>query len=232
MISIASGNKPLSHWPGSLSQFGTNLYNENMYRVVWSDTRFHLVGGMWHDYDGAPQNDKELALAGGKDINLLRRVAEYRWVTRYPGVHSWVLEKWVSAYEYAGTPITWEMSMKDKESGLLVCGPYPSRGEYEHCFTFPDHPSISVIERVINWVKAGQNYSAAEHKTANKNALEKEQKDWLSRGMDIWKDSQSPFQGNAMSGSPGRKKKEDINFQYTAQDLKGMKKQDGAFFTK
>ena len=48
----------------------------------------------------------------------------------------WHVERWMPPETY-GSRKSWWASTIEREGGILVpaLGPYPSRGEYEHCFT-------------------------------------------------------------------------------------------------
>lgn len=60
--------QPQEWFGGSLAQFGTNPYGQEIYRVVYAPTRMYLVGGRWIDREQ------------GK---IVRTVDEYRWIPRY-----------------------------------------------------------------------------------------------------------------------------------------------------
>jgi len=204
LTSIIGADKKPNLWVGSsLRHFGTNPYDENLWRVVWAPSRVHMIGGKWGD--------------NGQ--------VEYRWVPRYGGKESWILEKWVDAITYAGTPEAWEITNKcPNGSGLLTCGPYPYRGEYEECFTFPAYPSTGAVERVINWIRWGkENLNLADHRYAAEEAEMQRRKAQRQRIHDIWDDKRLAFGGNAYSDGKKRKQSgelaEDIKFRVTADQL-------------
>lgn len=89
---------------------GRNRFGEPNYRVVWGWSRLTPIGGLWED--------------NGR--------VEVRMEPKYPQVNRWHIEKWVAPESY-GSPEFWEMTTK--EEGIHALGPYPSRGDYEHCFT-------------------------------------------------------------------------------------------------
>lgn len=189
---IIGHNKPLQHLPiGSMKPFGTNPYDEPVYRVIWSDSHYVLSGGKHHVYDGRPSNDN-VVNARGKDPNQVREQIGYKWVPLYPGIHAWVLEKWKSAIGFTGmTEDTWNWQTKDPETGLLELGPYPSRGDYSHSYTFPATPGRMVVMEMIQMIEAGMRYSYAENKQAILNEQERKQKDWNNR-----------FEARAMDARP------------------------------
>jgi hypothetical protein len=89
---------------------GLNRFGEPNYRAVWGWNRLTPIGGKWEDNGNV----------------------EIRMEPKYPQVNRWHIEKWVPAETY-GPPELWELTTK--EEGIPALGPYPSRGEYEHCFT-------------------------------------------------------------------------------------------------
>ena len=101
---------------------GVNPYGEPNYRVVWGWNRLGWIGGKFADHDGAG--------------NLLREVVELRWEPKYPQVNRWHVERWVPPEAY-GPPRAWYAQTLERADGQSIpaLGPYPQRGEYEHCFT-------------------------------------------------------------------------------------------------
>ena len=100
---------------------GVNRYGEANYRVVWGWNRLGWIGGKFEDRDTAG--------------NLLREVVELRREPKYPQVNRWHVERWVPPEAY-GSPRTWYAQTIERADGKSVAalGPYPERGEYEHCF--------------------------------------------------------------------------------------------------
>ncbi len=101
---------------------GTNLYGEPNFRVVWGGSRLAWIGGKWTDCD-----------AHG---NKAREAIELRRVPKYLPVDRWHIERWRPPESY-GSPEQWYAQTTEIEDGIRVAalGPYPSRGEYEHCHT-------------------------------------------------------------------------------------------------
>lgn len=134
-------------------RFGVNLYDEPLFRIVWSDSRTDLIGGKWPD-----------------------GVSEYRECPRYPGVHAWVLEMWKSPEEYAGTRENYEKQQWDPQSGLLTCGPYPHRGEYVMAYTFPFEPNTGMAEKIITALKLSRDLTPSARKEGIFSPLENQEK--------------------------------------------------------
>ncbi len=101
---------------------GLNRYREPNYRAIWGWNRLAWIGGKFEDRDehGA----------------LLRERVELRREPKYPVVNRWHIERWVPPEVY-GSPSAWYAQTIERENGISIpaLGPYPSRGEYEHCFT-------------------------------------------------------------------------------------------------
>jgi len=127
---------------------GSNRYGEANYRAVWGWNRLAWIGGKFEDRD----------LASG---SLLREVVELRQEPKYPAVNRWHIERWVPPEVY-GSPRAWYAQTIERENGVSIpaLGPYPSRGEYEHCFTLESPrgefvqltPTIAEhIARAIEW---------------------------------------------------------------------------------
>ena len=101
---------------------GRNPFGEPNYRAVWGWNRLAWIGGKFEDRD--------------EHGVLLRERFELRREPKYPAVNRWHIERWVPAETY-GSPRQWYSQTVELVGGKSVpaLGPYPSRGEYEHCFT-------------------------------------------------------------------------------------------------
>jgi hypothetical protein len=137
---------------------GTNLFGEPNFRVVWGWKRLGWIGGLWQDRDPSG--------------NLVRRVAELRLEPKYVPVDRWHVERWMPAESY-GSPRAWYRQTIELANGMSIpaLGPYPQRGDYEHCFTLtgPGGEFISLtpsaveyVVRAITWAKQ-QPASIAHH---------------------------------------------------------------------
>lgn len=128
---------------------GWNRFGEPNFRVVWGWSRLSWIGGRWTDRD-----------AHG---NVIRSVIELRREPKYLPCDRWHVERWV-APEIYGSPQAWRAATLEREGGIFIpaLGPFPSRGEYEHCFTLagPHGEFISLdahtcdeIVRAIEWAR-------------------------------------------------------------------------------
>lgn len=185
-LSINAGPRELQHYPGvNLRLHGVTPTGAALYRCVWSESRLHCVGGKWPD--GA---------------------IEYRWIPRYPG-GAWVLEKWLSAFDFAGPQIIYETTMRDSESGLVVV-PYPAGGEYEHCYTFPSPCTSSMIVKVIEWIEAGREFTPAQLAAAHMESHDASAAAWMARADSIVRDSQQAFGNRASNVAPSKRTAEKV----------------------
>ena len=127
---------------------GTNRFGEANYRAVWGWNRLGWIGGKFEERDPSTGS-------------LLREVVELRQEPKYPAVNRWHIEKWLPPELY-GSPRQWYAQTIEREKGVSIpaLGPYPSRGEYEHCFTLESPhgeflqltPTIAEhIARAIEW---------------------------------------------------------------------------------
>jgi hypothetical protein len=101
---------------------GRNRYNEPNYRAVWGWNRLAWIGGQFEDRD--------------EHGSLLREVVELRQEPKYPAVNRWHIERWVPPETY-GSPRNWYAQTIERANGISIpaLGPYPTRGDYEHCMT-------------------------------------------------------------------------------------------------
>ena len=128
---------------------GSNPFGEPNFRVVWGWSRLDWIGGRWTDRD-----------AHG---NVIRSVIELRRVPKYIPFDRWHIERWMPPETY-GSPQSWRAATVEREGGILVpaLGPFPARGEYEHCFTLAgprgefialDVIACEQIVRAIEWAR-------------------------------------------------------------------------------
>ncbi len=126
---------------------GANRFGEANYRAVWGWSRLAWIGGKFEDRD--------------EQGALLRERVELRWEPKYPAVNRWHIERWLPPEVY-GSPRAWYAQTIERENGISIpaLGPYPARGEYEHCFTLESPrgefvqltPTIAEhIARAIEW---------------------------------------------------------------------------------
>lgn len=120
---------------------GENRYGEPNFRVVWGGARLTWIGGRWTDRD-----------AHG---NAIRESIELRQVPKYLPLDRWHIERWTPPESY-GSPEAWIEQTAETEDGIRIpaLGPYPARGEYEHCFTLESAQGefIALTPAVADWI--------------------------------------------------------------------------------
>jgi len=201
LFTIANGSKPLQYLPvGSLRKFGITPNGGNLYRIILSTSRLHMLGGTWPD-----------------------GLTEYRWVPRYP-MPMWCLEKWISAEDYAGPESDWH---KDPATNLFTLGPYPKDGEYEFCFGWPFdmEPTYQQIEDVIGFLeRRRQTHKMGDYLAEMEAENLRRQDQWLERNAYIMRDA---IRTKAMRPTPSNPQgktltADDFSFNYfkkTANDV-------------
>jgi hypothetical protein len=140
---------------------GCNLFGEPNYRAVWGWSRLDWIGGKWEDRDGAG--------------NLLREVVELRREPKYTPHDRWHIERWMPAESY-GSPAAWYAQTLEIANGRNVpaLGPYPSRGDYEHCFTLegPRGEFVQLTPAVARHIARAIEMSRAAPRAKKREALD------------------------------------------------------------
>jgi len=139
---------------------GLNRYGEANFRVVWGSSRLTWIGGRWVDRDA---ND-----------NIIREAIELRRVPKYIPHNRWHIERWMPQEAY-GSPEAWYAQTTEVEDGIRIpaLGPYPSRGEYEHCFTLQraNGAFIPLDAGACDWIVRAVEWSRRQPRQAGRLAL-------------------------------------------------------------
>jgi len=140
---------------------GGNRFGEANYRAVWGWSRLDWIGGKWEDRD-----------AQGK---LLREVVEARLEPKYVPHNRWHIERWLAPENY-GSPEMWRAETIEIANGrnIAALGPYPSRGDYEHCFTLegPGGEFVQLTPAVARHIARAIEASRALERARRREALE------------------------------------------------------------
>jgi hypothetical protein len=192
---------------------GLNRYGDPNFRVVWSDNRYELAGGMW------------------EDPSTKTAVAEYRHQVKYDLPQpKWILERWLPP-EFYGTPQSWYWENLCPYSGLSLLGPYPYKGDYESCYTF-ERLSFSWFDVLVPLIlKSQAETTTAMRKSAQmaeQERKEAEEKQWFSDAFD----DQAPAFCDAFSvaGQQNRTNPLDrVKLNVTADDLEKQTGFGGGF---
>jgi len=138
---------------------GVNRFGEPNYRAVWGWNRLTWIGGKWEDRDAAG--------------NLVREVIQLRQVPKYHAFSRWHIERWVPPEVY-GSPEQWYARTLEVEGGYSIpaLGPYPARGEYEHCFKLQGprgefvQLTPTAAEYVAGLIEASRKFTSREKRAA------------------------------------------------------------------
>jgi hypothetical protein len=153
---------------------GINRFGEPNYRAIWGWNRLAWIGGKFEDRDehGA----------------LLRERIELRQEPKYPAVNRWHIERWVPPEAY-GSPLAWYAQTIERENGVSIpaLGPYPSRGEFEHCFTLegPRGEFLQLTPAAAEHIARAIEFSRCAPRARNRHSLyEREARQ--DRAYDAW----------------------------------------------
>jgi len=154
---------------------GKNWFGLPNYRACWGWNRLAWIGGKFEEHDPATGS-------------LLREVVELRQEPKYPAVNRWHIERWVPPEVY-GSPRTWYAQTVERENGVSIpaLGPYPSRGEYEHCFTLegPSGEFLQLTPTVAEHVARAIEFSRHAPRSLKRRSIDdREQRD--DRAYDAW----------------------------------------------
>ena len=169
---------------------GLNRYGEANYRVVWGWNRLAWIGGKFEDRDESGQ--------------LIREVVELRQEPKYAAVNRWHVERWMAPEEY-GSPRAWYSQTVEMAGGRSVpaLGPFPERGEYEHCFTIEGaggefvQLTATIVERVaeaIEWSRRGSRKEQREKLYEREARGDREYEQWA---LDLLSDAMPALHGQA-----------------------------------
>jgi hypothetical protein len=171
---------------------GANRFGEPNFRVVWGGARLAWIGGRWTDRD-----------AHG---NVLREAIELRRVPKYIPEDRWHIERWMPPESY-GSPDDWRAQTTEIEDGIRVpaLGPYPARGEYEHCFTLQTAQGdfLPLTASACDWVVRAIEWSRRQPRPANRAAINaretRRSSDWERTADDMLDDALPAFHGAAFA---------------------------------
>ena len=167
---------------------GRNQFGEPNFRVVWGWSRLTWIGGKWTDTD-----------AHG---NVAREVVELRQVPKYFPFERWYIERWMPPESY-GSPRRWYAQTIEREDGISIpaLGPYPHRGDYEHCFTLqgPQSEFIPLTATSCEFIVRAVEFARAQPPQMNRAAIgrreERREREWDSCADAILHDAVPAFHG-------------------------------------
>lgn len=167
---------------------GLNWLGEPNFRVVWGGSRLTWIGGRWTDRD-----------AHG---NVVREGIELRRVPKYLPTDRWHIERWMPPETY-GSPQHWWSQTVETNHGIRVpaLGPYPSRGEYEHCFTLqtPQGDFVGLSASACDWIAGAVQWARCQPRFKSRGALitreAERQREWDRNADDLLSDAIAAFHG-------------------------------------
>jgi hypothetical protein len=146
-----------------LAEYGKTPAGNPLFRIVWAPTRIEKI---W-----------------------FRETRQLLDAQMYPECHQWILEKWVSALEYAGTPAAFEQ----QQATMPLSMEYPADGEYAECMRFPDNESVSMAKKAVELLLYGKTtITEKERIQALKLREELKEKDLDTKTSDAITDALSP----------------------------------------
>jgi hypothetical protein len=169
---------------------GLNRYGEANFRVVWGGSRLAWIGGRWVDRD-----------AHG---NVVREVVELRQEPKYIPAERWHVERWMPPEAY-GSPEEWFARTVETEDGIRIpaLGPYPSRGEYEHCFTLegPRGEFLPLSAAACDWIVRAAAWSRRQTRGEGRQAIAtreaRRERDWDRDADELLDEGVPAFHGQA-----------------------------------
>jgi hypothetical protein len=151
---------------------GRNVFGEPNYRAVWGWARLDWIGGKWEDRD---------PVSGA----LVREVVDLRREPKYLPHERWHIERWMPAESY-GSPAEWHARTTEivGARNIQALGPFPARGDYEHCFTVEGprgefvQLTPAVARHIARAIETGRGVSRAARKEAIANRVRREEREW------------------------------------------------------
>lgn len=165
-----------------------NRFGEPNFRAVWGWSRLTWIGGTWCDTD-----------AHG---NPTREITELREVPKYFPHDRWHIERWMPPESY-GSPQQWYAQTIERADGISIpaLGPYPHRGEYEHCFTLQGPCgefiplSAAACEFIVRAVEFAGAQSPERHRSALSRREELSERGWEAHADAVFSEAAPAFHG-------------------------------------
>jgi hypothetical protein len=165
---------------------GINRFGKPNYRAVWGWNRLAWIGGKFEDRD--------------EHGTLLRERIELREEPKYPAVNRWHIERWLPPEAY-GSPRQWYAQTIERESSISIpaLGPYPARGDYEHCFTLEGprgeflQLTPTVAEHIARAIEFSRHAPRSRSRTHLYNRAQREEQQYESWAYDALDDAVPAF---------------------------------------
>lgn len=165
---------------------GVNRFGAANYRVVWGWNRLAWIGGKFEERDA--------------DGALVREVVDLRLEPKYAAVNRWHVERWLAPETY-GSRRAWYAQTLEIANGRSVAalGPYPERGEYEHCFTLEGpggefvQLTATLVEHVARAVEWSRNFSRVMRRDAVRARTERQERAYDEQAFAVLDDAVPAF---------------------------------------
>jgi hypothetical protein len=136
--------------------------------------------------------------------NVIREVVELRQEPKYIPAERWHVERWMPPEAY-GSPEEWFARTVETEDGIRIpaLGPYPSRGEYEHCFTLegPRGEFLPLSATACDWIVRAVAWSRRQARGDGRQAIAareaRRERSWDRGADDLLDDAVPAFHGQA-----------------------------------
>lgn len=169
---------------------GINRFGEPNFRCVWGWSRLDWIGGKWEDRD--------------EHGILIREVIQMRREPKYFPANRWHIERWLPPESY-GSPSRWYAQTSERvgEESVAGLGPYPSRGDYEHCFCIESltgqfiQLTPTIARYFARTIEYGRDFSTEMRRAAIHRTVEQQDRDYDHFADQILHDA-----GPAFSGMP------------------------------
>lgn len=174
-------------------KFGSNIFGEPRYRVIWGWQRIAFCAGEFDVYsdDGSTWLRTEVGIFQTPKY-------DYLGISK---LERWMLEKWVPAEDY-GSPEDWAEQTEEICGGYTLegIGPYPSRGEYELSIVLEEKDRyLGLTEEIVSYVCQTIERSREIHQAKRRQRLQEEQakkeESYRNLAGDIWDDARVAFNG-------------------------------------
>lgn len=160
-----------------MERHGKNPYGENLYRIIWAESRRRVVVQKF-----------------STGASVAREIPEY------PGRFGWILERWEPPERVAKcTPEQWYANPV-----LDVLGPFPHRGEYREAHPFSAHgPANANIDKLVADCEESRKREISEEVAACLRIAEREHLAVKNTKLDLIGDKFPAFGLRPMSGYGG-----------------------------
>lgn len=144
----------------------------------------------------------------------------FSWVNTYALGPAWVLEKWLDPFAFAKcSRESWDIRL------AAMLGPYPTRGEYQHCHTFTCAIDDANLDKLIAWINEGQNRRWNEVHDACIASYEYQRAESRKKANDLIQNALPAFGSTAFVGARGARGSKTVSASRSARGIGQLRKQ-------